>query len=103
MVINHGSPSPDLRVEMTQESNQKVERMFTIELKSKTDVKNVSLDRDEKVLIEGSIGTLKRARFLEDLILEVVGSNGVLRVDLSVNDMPPHQAEGSNEGRRSRQ
>ena len=56
--------------------------MFTIELKSKSDVKNVSLDGDEKIFIEGSIGSLKRAQFLEDLVLEVIGSNGELRVDL---------------------
>jgi len=90
---------------MTQTRNGKDERMFTIELKSKRDVKNVSLDRDEKVLIEGSIGSLKRAQFLEDLVLEVIGSNGVLRVDLAMNDLHlrPHNAEGSKEDRGSRQ
>jgi hypothetical protein len=61
--------------------------MFIIELKSKGDVKSVSLDGDEKVLIEGSIGSLKRAQFLEDLVLEVIGSNGVLRMDLAMKDL----------------
>ena len=75
--------------------------MFTIELKSKRDVKNVSLDGGEKVLIEGSIGSLKGARFLEDLILEVIGSNGELRVDLAVNDLqlPIQNGEGPNDER----
>jgi len=70
--------------------------MFTIELKSKSDVKNLSLDGDQKILIEGSLGSFKRAQFVEDLVLEVVGSNGVLRVDLSVNELHlrPHKAEG---------
>jgi hypothetical protein len=72
---------------MAQTRKGKDERMFIIELKSKGDVKSVSLDVDEKVLIEGSIGSLKRAQFLEDLVLEVVGSNGVLRMDLALKDL----------------
>jgi hypothetical protein len=82
----------------------KDERMFSIELKSKGDVKNVSLDGDEKVIIEGSIGSFIRAQFLEDLVLEVIGSNGELRVDLSVNDLHlrPCKTEGSEEDRRSK-
>ena len=66
--------------------------MFIIELRSKGDVKSVSLDGDEKVLIEGSIGSLKQAQFLEDLVLEVIGSNGVLRMDLAMRDLE-HSAE----------
>jgi len=79
--------------------------MFTIELESKDDVKNVSMDGNSKVLIEGSLGSLKRARFVEDLVLEVIGSNGVLRIDLGVNDLhlPPHHPEGSKGDRRSGQ
>jgi hypothetical protein len=81
-------------MKMTQTRNGKDERMFTIELKSKGDVKNVSLGGDEKVLIEGSIGSLKRARFLEDLVLEVIGSNGVLRMDLTKRDLEsPNKSE----------
>ena len=73
--------------------------MFTIELRSRGDVKSASLDDDDKVLIEGSIGSLQRARFLEDLVLELTGSRGVLRVDLSVKDLHlrPHKADGSKE------
>jgi len=79
---------------MTPPRNGKEERMFSIELKSKGDVKNVYLDGDEKVLIEGSIGSLIRAQFLEDLVLEVIGSNGELRIDLFVNDLHPRPFEG---------
>jgi len=72
---------------MTRARYGKDERMFTIELKSKGEVKSVSLDGDEKVLIEGSIGSLIRAQFLEDLVLEVIGSDGVLRMDLAMRDL----------------
>lgn len=72
---------------MTRTRNGNDERMFSIELESKGDVKSVCLDGDEKVLIEGSIGSLKQAQFLEDLVLEVIGSNGVLRMDLAMKDL----------------
>ena len=88
---------------MTRTRNGKDERMFSIELRSKEDVKNVSMDNDQKVLIEGSIGSLIRARFLEGLVLEVVGTNGELRVDLTVNDLhlQTHKTEGQQEERGS--
>lgn len=86
---------------MAQKIRDKDERTFIIELKSKGDLKNASLDRDEKVLIEGSIGSLKRARFLEDLILEVIGSNGELRIDLAMSDLEqPIKPEGPGMDRR---
>jgi len=60
--------------------------MFSIELGSKGDVKNVRLENDEKVLIEGSIGSFIQARFLEDLVLEV-------RFDLNMNDLQVHPGD----------
>ncbi len=70
--------------------------MFTIELRSKSGVKSVSVDGDEKIFIEGSLGSFKRARFVEDLILEVIGSNGELRIDLAMRDLEhPIKSEGS--------
>ena len=81
---------------MTQTRNGKDKRMFTIELKSKSDVKNVSLDGDEKIFIEGSLGSFQRAQFIEDLVLEVIGSNGELRIDLAMRDLEhPIKSEGS--------
>ena len=61
--------------------------MFTIELRSKGDVKNVTLDGDERVFIEGSLGSFRRAHFVEDLVLEVIGTNGELRIDLGTKDL----------------
>jgi len=39
------------------------------------------------VLIEGTIGELLRATFVEGVVLEVVGKNGVLRLDLREDDI----------------
>jgi len=83
---------------MTEEERREA-RTFTIELRSKGHLKNVSLESDQKVLIEGSIGYLKRARFVEDIILEVVGSNGEMRIDLGTKDL--QKAEGSKKDRGS--
>jgi hypothetical protein len=37
--------------------------------------------------MEGTIGALKYAEFVEDTVLELVGTGGVLRVDLSREDL----------------
>ena len=60
------------------------ERVFSVELKSKRSLKNLTLTNgdDDTVLIEGTIGKLVAATFTEGMILEVIGQSGVLRVDL---------------------
>ena len=63
-------------------------RVFTIELDSGTDMRRVSVpEGSRRILLEGTIGTLLGAGFLEDSILELAGSRGVLRVDLSREDL----------------
>ncbi len=88
---------------MNQPSKGRDERVFTIELNSKGDVKSVSLDGDEKVFIEGSLGSLKQARFVENLVLEVIGSNGELRIDLAAKDLQKPKSEESEKDRGSNQ
>ena len=65
------------------------ERFFSIELKSKVNLKNVTLTNGgyENVLIEGTLGQLQGAGFAEGIILEVVGDKGVLRINLSQNEI----------------
>jgi len=62
----------------------KKERVFSVELKSKQNLKSITVTNGarDSVLLEGNIGELVQARFTEGIILEVVGKNGVLRVDL---------------------
>ena len=59
-------------------------RVFSIELKSKNSLKSITLANgsNNSVLIEGTIGELVRATFAEGVVLEVVGKDGVLRLDL---------------------
>jgi len=73
------------------------ERSFSVELKSKVNVKNITLTNDslENALIEGTIGELEHARFVDDMVLEVMGKKGVLRIDICENEIK-RKAKGAN-------
>ena len=75
-------------------------RSFSVELKSKAYLKNFALNGEpEGVLIEGVLGELERAGFAEGLILEVVGSNGVLRVDIGEGEIEKAQLKAEPEAK----
>ena len=65
------------------------ERSFSVELKSKANLKNITLNNDiqENAVIEGTIGKLEHAGFVEDTVLEVTGRKGVLRIDIGENEI----------------
>jgi len=65
------------------------ERSFSIELKSKGYLKNITLNNEsrEKALVEGTIGELEHAEFVDDVILEVLGSKGVLRIAIGEGEI----------------
>jgi len=65
------------------------ERVFSVELKSKRNLKNVTLTNgsSDSVLVEGTIGELVQATFAEGIILEVVGKNGIVRIDLREDEI----------------
>ena len=65
------------------------ERSFSIELKNKQNLKNVTLNNSstENVLIECTIVKLKTACFVSEDILEVSGSEGVLRVNVAKQEI----------------
>lgn len=65
------------------------ERVFSVELKSKRNLKNVTLTNgsSDSVLLEGTIGEFVQATFAEGIILEVVGKNGILRIDLREDEI----------------
>ena len=65
------------------------ERVFSVELKSKSHLKNVTLTNgsNDSVLIEGTIGELVQATFAEGILLEIVGKKGVLTIDLGEEEI----------------
>jgi hypothetical protein len=60
-----------------------------VELKSKVNLKNVTVrdSSQENVLVEGTLGKLQHAEFADGLVLEVFGDKGVLRVNLTIDDI----------------
>ncbi len=76
------------------------ERSFSVELKSKAQLKSFTLMNGpaEGVLIEGTIGKLKRATFAEGIILEVIGNSGILRIDLGEDDVEKKQSKDEKRG-----
>jgi len=71
------------------------ERLFSIELKSKAHLKNVTMTNDghDDVLVEGSIGKLHNAEFADDIVLVVTGDNGILRINLTPDEVKRKQKE----------
>jgi len=74
---------------MRSKSKKDDEHMFSIELKSKEHVKRVALPNENggNVLIEGFLGKLLDLSFTEGIMLEVQGTNGTLRMDLSEKEL----------------
>lgn len=65
------------------------ERFFSVELKSKAHLRNITLTNGsvDSALIEGTLGELIQASFAEDEILEVVGTKGILRINLTQQEI----------------
>ena len=66
---------------MTRKSG---EHTFSIEMGSKQSFKNVQLSEGTQggVLIEGNLGKLEEITLHEDIMLEVQGVHGTLRLDI---------------------
>ena len=67
-----------------------LERYFSIELESKTSLKNATLASSEKnggVLVEGTIGGLRSAGFVDGVIFEVVGTKGALSINIAEKEV----------------
>lgn len=59
---------------------------FSIILFSHDHVRNLYLkDKTNGVLLEGLLGSIEEISFVEDVMLEISGKNGVFRIDLEKN------------------
>lgn len=65
-----------------------MEHTFSVEIKSKKYVKNISISDEahDRVLFEGNLGELLELSLIED-VLEVIGANGVLRIGLTEDQL----------------
>ncbi len=72
---------------------KKEENDFSIELNSNRALNRISASNDANgVLIEGTLGKLNHASFIEGIILEVQGSKGTLRLNLRREDLEKSSA-----------
>jgi len=69
------------------------ERFFSVELQSKANVKSVTMPNGgiDNVLIEGTIGRLQQAKFVDGVVLEVLCDKGVLRINLTQDEITKKQ------------
>jgi hypothetical protein len=74
-----------------------LDHTFSIELKSKIHVKNITISDEakDKVLFEGSIGKLLDLSLIEDNVLEFIGSNGIIRIAVTEKQLKKALKEAS--------
>jgi len=62
---------------------------FSVEIESKKYLSNVSISNNsrERVLIEGFLGELSDIQMIENALIQFKGANGVLRIDLSKDEL----------------
>jgi hypothetical protein len=65
------------------------EHSFSIELKSERCVRRISFldEENSTVFFEGFLGELKNVVMVEDVMLEIEGKNGVLKLDITKEEM----------------
>jgi hypothetical protein len=65
-----------------------IERGFSVEMASKTHVRAlvVSDESQGKVLFEGNLGELKALEMVEEIVLQVTGTHGTLRIDIEKDE-----------------
>ena len=69
-------------------NQKKREHTFSIEMGSKRSLSHVSLsDESEGVLIKGELGELQKIIHEEGLMVKIIGDLGVLRIDLTEEEL----------------
>ena len=78
-----------IEVKLSLSGLREMEHSFSVEMKSKKYVRNISISDEDynRVLLEGFLGELERISLIEGKMLEIKGSYGILRVDLSEEEL----------------
>lgn len=65
------------------------EHSFSIEMNSKESVRSMSFDhrKNDCILFEGFLGRLKNVTLVEGVMLEIVGINGILKLDITQEEI----------------
>jgi len=67
----------------------RLQHSFSLELEGKEHLKRFSIlnDSGNRVLLEGFVGELKEISLIEGSMLEVRGSNGILRIEMTEQEL----------------
>ena len=70
-------------------SVEKRSRSFSIELKKRGLIKRISLPEGsgDWLMIEGFIGELVEVELIEDILLQIKATDGILRIDLTRDEL----------------
>lgn len=65
---------------------------FSLELRTRQQIRRLSLPTQQKgmeedVLIEGSLGKIEKAEFVEGVLLELRGTGGTLKLDMGRREL----------------
>ena len=62
---------------------------FSIEMASKRHIDTISVSKESnaEVMFEGEFGRLVQIEFIEGIILQITGENGVFRIDLTEKEL----------------
>lgn len=65
------------------------EHSFSVEMKSKDAVKTLTFIEKEKdnIFFEGLLGKLKNVNMVEDVMLEIEGINGIIKLDITSQEI----------------
>ena len=71
------------------------EHSFSVEMKSKDSVNTLSFIEKENgvVLFEGFLGKLENISLVEDVMLEIEGKNGVIKVDITAQEIEKYSVQ----------
>lgn len=73
---------------------------FSVEMNSSKHLRQMSISRNhvDRVLFEGKLGKLEKLTMIEEAVLVVQGSNGVLLIDLSQDELKKLVLTGKSRG-----
>ena len=71
------------------------EHSFSVEMKSKDAVNTLSFIEKENgvVLFEGFLGKLENISLVEDVMLEIEGKNGVIKLDITAQEIEKYSVQ----------
>lgn len=62
---------------------------FSVVMMNKNNLKKISVSNEEKekILFEGELGRYLKISLIENIMLEISGENGIIRIDLTLEEL----------------